>query len=252
MNTPQLENGYLRIANELAENFAKIKLSPNEWRICWAFLRKTYGFNKKEDAISLTQFQKLTNLSRPSVVKAIKKLVAKQILVAKQQPFIHVYRLNKAYSQWTSSYIDTSSYFATTLVAKQQPKLVAKQQPTIDKKDNIQKTVETASRLSPKIILYKRKPVEQQTPQLRICYFYEDCLGTSIVNWAKEITAVSKMLKAGYTEKQITLVIKQMKEEEYYQDKFFDLMTVANQIPKYKAKAQKYKRKEENVSEQSI
>jgi phage replication O-like protein O len=149
MPEPQLENGYLKIANELVEEFAKIQLSPNEWRVCWAFLRKTYGFNKKEDAISLTQFQQITKLSRPAIVKALKKLVAKQILVANKQLFTNHYSLNKDYSQWVSSYVDTSSrlatitssYTDTTLVSKQQPKLVAKQIHTINNKDNIQKTI---------------------------------------------------------------------------------------------------------------
>ena len=147
--TPQTENGYVKIANELIEQLARLYLSGNEWRVVLVVIRKTYGWNKKTDKISLTQFQELTKLSRPSVVRALKKLVAKQILVAKQQPFINEYGLNKLYKEWTSSYTDTSSrfattpssYTATTLVAKQQPKLVAKQQHTKDIKDTIQKTL---------------------------------------------------------------------------------------------------------------
>jgi phage replication O-like protein O len=147
--TPQIENGYVKIANELIEELSKLYLSGNEWRVIMVVVRKTYGWNKKTDHISLTQFQKATNLSRPSVVRSLKKLVAKQILVAKQQPFIKEYGLNKHYKEWTSSYTDTSSrfattpssYTATTLVAKQQPKLVAIQQHTKDNKDTIQKTL---------------------------------------------------------------------------------------------------------------
>jgi len=147
--TPQVENGYIKIANELIEELSKLYLSGNEWRVIMVVIRKTYGWNKKTDHISLTQFQKATNLSRPSVVRSLKKLVAKQILVAKQQPFIKEYGLNKHYKEWANSYTDTSSrfattpssYTATTLVAKQQPKLVAKQQHTKDNKDTIQKTL---------------------------------------------------------------------------------------------------------------
>lgn len=137
-NTPQLENGYAQLSNELLEAFAKIKLSPNESQILWTVIRKTYGYHKKEDKISLTQFQAMTDLSRPSVAKAIKSLVAKQLLVAIQQPPINSYSLNKDYSTWlTSSYIDTSSRFTTPLVAKQLPKLVAKQQHTKDNKNKL-------------------------------------------------------------------------------------------------------------------
>lgn len=142
---PQLENGYVKIANDLVDSFCKLKLSPNETQILWCILRKTYGFNKKEDKISLTQFEKQTNLSRPGVVRALKKLVAKQILVVNPQPFIHVFSLNKKISQWiNSSYLDTSTYFATRVVPIQVPAngtylATHKRQ---ENKDNIQKTRE--------------------------------------------------------------------------------------------------------------
>lgn len=143
MASPQPDK-HTRVSNELVDAFCRLKLSPNESQILWCVLRKTYGWNKKEDKISLTQFQKQSELSRPSVIKAIAKLVAKQILVAKQQPgSIKTYALQKDYEKWnfSGSYTDTSSRLATTLVAKQLPKLVAKQQHTKDKKDNIQKTI---------------------------------------------------------------------------------------------------------------
>lgn len=88
-------------------------------------------------------------------------------------------------------------------------------------------------RVTPKI--YKRLPEDKQQPIHRIGYFYEDLLHTNIVNWGKQAKAVDNMLRAGYTEKQICFTIRKMTEEEYYEDKSFDLMTVANQIGKYKA-----------------
>ena len=132
---PQREHGHLDIANELVDQLAKLHLSGNEWQIVWAVLRKTWSWHKKEDAISLTQFQKLTGLSRPAVNKATKQLVAKRILVAKQLLYIHTYSFNKVYSQWTSSKIATSSILRTRVVAKQLPKLVAKQLPTKETKE---------------------------------------------------------------------------------------------------------------------
>ena len=100
---PQTENGYTRIANEIVTEFSKLHLSGNEWQILWVVLRKTWGWNKKEDAISFTQFQELTKLSRPSVAEAIVKLVGKKVLLVNKSKSINVYSFNKLYQQWDST-----------------------------------------------------------------------------------------------------------------------------------------------------
>jgi hypothetical protein len=86
---------------------------------------------------------------------------------------------------------------------------------------------------------YERLPEEKQQLLHRVAYYLEDTLDTKIVNWGKAAKAVAMMQKAGYTEAQIKWTIKEMVKEEFYQDKGFDLMTVANNIDKYKAKARK-------------
>lgn len=120
--TPQLEDGYTRIANQLLEDLAlKIHLSGNEWKVVLIVIRKTYGFSKKMDAISLTQFQKMTGLSRPSVVEAIEKLVGKNLLVVNKEPYINLYSLNKDSGLWlTSKDIGTSRGFGIKLVGKKE------------------------------------------------------------------------------------------------------------------------------------
>lgn len=139
MESPQMENGHLDIANELVEKFAMTYLSANEWRILWVVLRKTWAWHKKEDKISLTQFQHMSGLSRPSVRKAIAKLVAKGLLVAVGGTFIHVYSFNKHYSQWTSSGRATSSHMGHRVVAVGGTKLVAVGSPTKETKETITK-----------------------------------------------------------------------------------------------------------------
>ncbi len=120
--TPQLEDGYTRIANQLLDDLAlKIHLSGNEWKVVLIVIRKTYGFNKKMDAISLTQFQKMIGLSRPSVVEAIKKLVGKNLLVINKEPYKNLYSLNKDSGLWlTSKDIGTSRGFGIKLVGKKE------------------------------------------------------------------------------------------------------------------------------------
>ena len=46
--SPQLEDGYTRIANELIEALMRTNLSAYQSRVLWAIWRKTYGFNKRK------------------------------------------------------------------------------------------------------------------------------------------------------------------------------------------------------------
>ena len=54
MANPQLENGYTRIANEILEAMAKVKLSPTQYRVLFVVWRYTYGFSRKSADLSLT------------------------------------------------------------------------------------------------------------------------------------------------------------------------------------------------------
>lgn len=45
MASPQLENGYTTIANELAEIYAELPLAGGDFRVLWVILRETYGYS---------------------------------------------------------------------------------------------------------------------------------------------------------------------------------------------------------------
>lgn len=97
MANPQKENGYTAIANELLEQLVKACLLGSEYKIVLFVIRKTYGFHKKEDKISLSQFQEGTDLSRVTVVKTLKNLIIKGILV--KSPIL-AYKVNKDWEKW--------------------------------------------------------------------------------------------------------------------------------------------------------
>lgn len=112
MAKPQRENGHIDIANELAEAFAKKRISGEEWQILWVILRQTWGWiqnpgsleKKKMDRISLTQFSKKTGIPRPRCVRVINKLLKKNI-IRKSRPkkgntkFV-TYGIQKDYDKW--------------------------------------------------------------------------------------------------------------------------------------------------------
>ena len=48
---------------------------------------KTYGWKKKEDWIALSQFQSMTGISKPSIIRALNKLFTKNIIYKKVNDF---------------------------------------------------------------------------------------------------------------------------------------------------------------------
>ena len=99
----QIENGqFTRISNEILEELVKGGLLGSEVSLILFVIRKTYGFNKTSDIISLTQFEKGLNLSRHTVIKTIKNLVLKKILV--KSPTLDkqkiAYKFNKYHQEW--------------------------------------------------------------------------------------------------------------------------------------------------------
>lgn len=96
MANPQKENGFTPIANEILDELVKLRIPASEKDVCNFVIRKTYGFHKKEDRISLTQFEKGTLLSRVTVVKALKNLISRNILV--KSGILLVF--NKNYNLW--------------------------------------------------------------------------------------------------------------------------------------------------------
>jgi phage replication O-like protein O len=103
MANPQKEDGFVATANELAEAFARIRISGEEWQILWVILRKTYGWNKKQDSISLSQFVEATGIVKPHIVRAIKSLESKKVIIITNigNDKAKTYGLNKNHDEWT-------------------------------------------------------------------------------------------------------------------------------------------------------
>jgi len=72
MANPQKENGYTAIANEIMDALIKIRVPGEAMQILLVILRKTYGWNKRQDAISLSQFFKDTGMKKPSIIRLSK------------------------------------------------------------------------------------------------------------------------------------------------------------------------------------
>lgn len=97
---PQIENGHTDIANELVEAFARLYLSAKESRVLWAILRKTYGWHRKFDHISFTQFEQLTGMKRRHIADALGRLIQRRIIIRRGNHRKLEYGINKNYDEW--------------------------------------------------------------------------------------------------------------------------------------------------------
>lgn len=102
MANPQKENGYVAIANEIMEALCKTRISGEARQILDTIFRKTYGFNKKKDEISISQFCRHTNLKKPTVVRAINKLIRMKVIIVikNDNGSPNVYSINKNFDEW--------------------------------------------------------------------------------------------------------------------------------------------------------
>ena len=100
MASPQAENGHVDISNEIVEILARQILSPNEWRCLMVILRKTWGWHKKTDWISLSQFVLMTGMKKPNVCMALSKLTTKNIIIRTDNDKGKSYRFQKDYEKW--------------------------------------------------------------------------------------------------------------------------------------------------------
>ena len=102
MANPQKEDGYIALANDIVDALAKIRLSGEEMQCLWVIIRKTYGWHKKEDKISLSQFANMTGIKRQNVLRALNHLSSKKIIavIKNDDSNITGYRFIKDFDKW--------------------------------------------------------------------------------------------------------------------------------------------------------
>ncbi|MBM7623657.1 replication protein [Sporohalobacter salinus] len=104
-----IEDGYTKISNLILESLAMAKLTGVQKGLCMFLFRRTYGWGKKEDEISLKEFAQATNSSKSYVSKQLKKLVNKQVIfrTSHEAGKTSSYTFNTRVEQWHKGCIDT-------------------------------------------------------------------------------------------------------------------------------------------------
>ena len=112
-STIQLENGHVKIANDLLDKFAKVKMSGTCWQILMAIIRKLYGYNKKEDWIEYSQLMTLTGLPKSRISFSIKQLCKCGIVTQKRNGIKQILAINKDFEGF-ESVTETGNCYANT------------------------------------------------------------------------------------------------------------------------------------------
>nr|MDN1783737.1 replication protein [Escherichia coli] len=211
LRVADIDDGYTRFANELLEAIASADLTARQLKVMLAYVRKTYGFNKKTDRIADEQIAQLTGLSRQNVNKAKKELISMNCLFMDGNQI----GVNREVSAWQFSKCLQVSNFVSKLETKNVSKLetlnVSKlethKRHSLKTKENINKPP-----ISPKKNSQKFDPLETELPDWLSAetwlswVTYRKEIGKSIKSKqsvTQAINVLSRSLEKGYTPEEI-------------------------------------------------
>lgn len=96
MASPQKENGFTPIANELLDALARTRIPGEARQVLDVIIRQTYGWQRKTVQISYKRFSELTGLQNGHIYRGIRSLVDHQIVVISADGF----SVQKNYDLW--------------------------------------------------------------------------------------------------------------------------------------------------------
>lgn len=100
MASPQTEEGFTRLANELLEALLNAKLTSRQWSVVMAISRKTYGFNKKEDDMSASQIGTICAMHRVHVTETLNQLERMNVILKRPGVYGCIVSIQKNYELW--------------------------------------------------------------------------------------------------------------------------------------------------------
>ncbi len=157
MASPQKENGYTPIANEILEQIVKLKLNGTQFRIIMIIWRYTYGFSRKESNMSLTFIAKALSIQKKQVYREINKLIDSKIVTIKKEASFNSTRhiaFNKDYQVYQLGNSPLNRPLSTKETTEQSPNQTTEQSPNQTTKKTKNKKQLGEKKISPhKIVI---------------------------------------------------------------------------------------------------
>lgn len=217
MASPQKENGYTPIANEILESLAYLRLPGECWSLLMVIFRNTYGYQKKTDWISLNQMMAKTGMGKPNISRAKKKLIARNLIIQSDNK----YQFNKDYASWNKSSLRTPTWFGRlweslfkvetslskriislskriTPVVQADNESLSKRRPTKERKKLLQKKVCRTKKSDPRINVLKAYFTEAYMQKFAVPY---------LMDHGKDGMTFQRMLKTYETVERLKMMI---------------------------------------------
>lgn len=249
----QIDNGeFTRIHNIILEKMAMARFTAMEFRCLLYLVRMTYGWQKKEDAISLSQWAKgigLDTSNRGNMLNTLNGLVSQGVIYTrsngKNRPA--TWGLNKAYfedetvMQPHNSYEDESE--PTVIQPHNTSVIQPHNTPVIQPHNSLPETVMQPHNHKRKDIKERTTKKEKEKPRARsrsgdvhpntrpIMDAYVEALGYKPTHYAKELSAAKKLAIDGREPADVSAAYAVLKQEPFWQRKHLSLHNVAEQIP---------------------
>lgn len=98
--SPQLEDGHIRIANELYDAVLLYPFTARQLKVVMAIMRKTYGYNKKVDDLSAAQIAAASGLHRSHVTATLASLASLNVITKSSGVYGSIVGINKNFTSW--------------------------------------------------------------------------------------------------------------------------------------------------------
>lgn len=251
----QIDNGeFTRIHNDILDGLAKARFTSLEFRCVMFLVRMTYGWQKKEDAISLSQWAEgvgIDTKNRGNMLNTLNGLVAQGVMYTrsngKNRPA--TWGLNKAY-------FDKQSVMQphNTLDEEDAPSVMPLHNTTVMQPHNttvmpehnsLAETVmqphnHQRNTLKKELKKVKEKPrararsgtVHPNTQPIMDAYL--EALGYKPASYGRESAAAKQLAKDGYEPIDVTAAYHLLKQDPFWKRQHLSLQSVANQIPALK------------------
>jgi phage replication O-like protein O len=232
MASPQLENGYTRIANELLERLAGAYLSPNEWQVLLCVIRLSYGYRTKTAHITGAKVARMTGMLKQNVYRVFERLTTKNMIIRERKRV----GLQKDWERW-SSHAQKESEVITSEA----------KDGTSEQKESVQipEGIRGDSFLNVLKKSYKEKgrrsapsSPEENNQVRQVFVALKESRGWNTSKRAAEAKAVRWMITQGYTPTQILACHDHLKTQPFWREKSLYMMSVQKEIGEWRKNRQ--------------
>jgi len=91
---PFREVPYTQVSNYAIDHILQT-VAPSTWVVIQVTIRLTKGYHRNETDITLKQYEKLTGLTQPTIIKALAQALDREIIIRKKKGKGFVYSLNR-------------------------------------------------------------------------------------------------------------------------------------------------------------